>query len=460
MTFEELKQILIGSVTTTADAGFREAAEALQWNRRKQARHPALIVHAATVADVQATVRYAAANGLRVSPRGGGHNFSGIAMQEGIVLDLGALDGLRIDAESLTAEVGPGVTNATLAAALEAEALSFPLGHCGSVPMSGYLLGGGLGWNSGTWGFACTRVESLDVVLADGTLRRVNATESPDIFWAARGGGPEFFGVVVNYGLRLEPMPEIVSAVRIYPLARATEVDRWMTDVLYAFPRNVDVTLEMKSVPVPGFDLPVPVAIAICVVYGADVVDAQRMHEAIAALAPAGAAEVIGPMPSPISALYRQTDATMPAGQRYAIDSFWVDEGTETVVARLAEAIAAAPSELCHSLVTRYPESRPALPDVAFSMSAPTWASACAIWDEAAKDGENIGWLRGAADAVGVASLGHYIGEADLEREGWLEDCYAPEALARLRALQRKYDPKGIFRRRADNLDTKLAEVA
>ncbi len=447
MTFDILKSMVSGSVTCADDPTYRRATDDLLWNRRKQSRHPKIIVRAKSVADVQATVRYAAQNGLTVSPRGGGHNFSGIAMQNGIVLDLGALDGFAIDADNRIAEVEPAVTNATLAGALEAAGLSFPLGHCGSVPMSGYLLGGGLGWNSGTWGIACTRVEALDVVMPDGALRRVSATEWPDIYWAARGAGPEFFGVVVKYRLKLESMPgAITSCVRVYPIERAGEVDRWMTDVLFAAPENVDVTLQMKNVPHPDFDRPVPVAIAICVVYGADADAAQRMHDAISELSPAEPLQVIGPMPSPISALYHQTAETMPSGKRYAIDSFWIEDRPEAVVAKLAEAVAAAPSALSHSLVTRFPPTRPALPDVAFSMMASTWASVCAIWDDGEADDTNIAWVRNAADAIGDAPLGHYVGESDLERPGRLERCYAHEALGKIRAMQQIHDPKGMFR--------------
>ena len=147
-------------------------------------------MRAACVEDVQATVRYAARHGLKVSPRGSGHNFSGIALQDGIVLDLGALDRIAIDAEARIAEVEPAAKNGVLAAALTAHGLAFPVGHCHTVAMSGYLLGGGFGWNSGAWGLACHNVEAVEVVMADGRLIRASAVEHPDVFWAVRGGGP------------------------------------------------------------------------------------------------------------------------------------------------------------------------------------------------------------------------------------------------------------------------------
>lgn len=75
--------------------------------------------------------------GLKVSVRGSGHNWSGIARQDGMVIDVSGLRELRSDAAARTAEIGSGATNGELAAALAAEGLAFPLGHCASVSMSG-----------------------------------------------------------------------------------------------------------------------------------------------------------------------------------------------------------------------------------------------------------------------------------------------------------------------------------
>lgn len=448
MTLEDLKSMIAGSVVAAEDPTHAEAVAALQWNARKQGRQPALIVRAASVADVQAAVRYADANGLRVSPRGAGHNLSGIAMQDGIVIDLAALSNVHVDAAARIAEVGPAVTNGALADILTAEGLAFPLGHCASVPMSGYLLGGGLGWNSGTWGFACSRVESVDIVLPDGSFCRASATQAPDLFWAARGAGPEFFGVVVGCRLKLELLPAaMMSGARIYPLSRVTELEAWMDAVLEAFPENVDVAVEMRNVPHPALEQTVSVAVAICVVYGADAAQAEAIHGVIARLAPSEPLDEIGPMPTSFAALYAQTGGSMPQGHRYAIDSFWADERAGDMVAALAHAISAAPSLHCHSLVARYPSGRPAMPDAAFSMAAPVWASLCAGWDTAAEDAAHLSWLRGAADTVGTAALGHYVGESDLERPGRLARCYAPAVLAKLRTLQARHDPKGLFLR-------------
>ena len=136
MQIETLRRDVRGLVLAAGEPGWDLALESLLWNGRKPDRRPAVIVRAADVDDVRHAVRFAAANGLSVSPRGGGHNWSGAAQQAGVVIDLAGLDAIRVDPAAGVAEVGPGATSRALLAALEPHGLGFPVGHCGAVPMS------------------------------------------------------------------------------------------------------------------------------------------------------------------------------------------------------------------------------------------------------------------------------------------------------------------------------------
>ncbi|MCT8327952.1 FAD-binding oxidoreductase [Albidovulum sediminis] len=446
MNIEKLKAAVKGAVIPVFDPSFKASTEALLWNGRKQSAQPQLIVKASCIPDVIATVRFAAEAGLRVSPRGGGHNFSGIAQQDGIVLDLGALNRIWIDRSARIAEVGPAATNADLASALEAQGLAFPVGHCASVPMSGYLLGGGFGWNSGSWGYGFSNVESIDVVLADGVLRRVSETEHAEIFWAARGAGPEFFGVVVGYRLRLKPLPRaITTVVRVYPLTAVKGVVAWMKAAMDVVPNFVEFTAAMQSA--PGSDGSAKVLLAIATVFADDPAEASAIHGRIAALAPEGAFDVQPEMPTPIGVLYEIIGQFFPVGHRYAVDSAWSADGAEDYVAGLAEGIAAAPSAQSFALATVLSPSRPTPPDAAFSMFGPVWGCVYTIWEKPEDDAENLAWLRRTTDGVASSVLGHYVGEADLERPERRNACHAPAALEKLRAMQKRYDPQGIFLR-------------
>jgi FAD/FMN-containing dehydrogenase len=81
--------------------------------------------------------------------------------------------------------------------------MAFPSGHCPQVKLSGYLLGGGMSWNQGAWGHGCESVEAIEMVTAERQLITASKDENQDYFWAARGAGPDFFGVVTRFHLKL-----------------------------------------------------------------------------------------------------------------------------------------------------------------------------------------------------------------------------------------------------------------
>lgn len=444
MQIETLRAALRGTLIARDEASYDHARKGLIFNGRKPDRHPALIVRAADVADVQTAVRFAAAEGLAISVRGSGHNWSGIALQDGIVLDVSALDAVSIDPAARIAEVGPGVRNRTLARILTENGFAFPLGHCGTVALSGYLLGGGFGWNSGAWGMAAFSVESVDVVTADGILRHASASENADIFWAARGAGPAFFGVVTCYRLRLQLLPRaITTSVWTYPLARIAEVERWMTEVMRNGPANVELTAAMTSAPPPLAGAGRVVS-AIATVFAASETEARDVLAAVAASAPPGALDVQQGMPTPFDTLYDIMAQFFPEDARYAADSFWSD-ASDGLFRGLADGVAASSSPTSFAIGVVMPPDRPVAPDAALSVSGRAFGAAYAIWTEPSEDERHRAWLRATADAVAPVTLGHYVGEADLDRTGRMAGCFSPAAWDRLGALRQWHDPAGLF---------------
>ncbi|MDG4647899.1 FAD-binding oxidoreductase [Roseibacterium sp. SDUM158017] len=431
-----------GTVITALEPRHGAEADALIWNGRKPRRRAKIIVRAACAGDVAEAVRFAAANGLTVSPRGGGHQFTGIAAQADMVIDLGALDGLKLDTERRTARVEPAVTNARMAAALERHGLAFPLGHCGSVPMSGYLLGGGVGWNSAEWGFACFSVVAVEVVLADGRLVRASAEENADIFWAVRGAGPEFFGVVTAYHLRLREAAKATSTtIRVYPASMVAEIAAWAEDVVARAPACVEFTTKVTPTPTG------PVLAAIATVFAKTDAEACAIHGALGQGAPE-ALQVIGPMPTPMPTLYEATEPSMPEGRRYAVDTLWSDARYGEVLGRVAQDMALAPSAACMGLVVLRSNAVETPMDAAFSCHGRIFGALYAIWDCAEADDLNIGWLRTAIDAVAPLCTGAYVGEADLDRPDRMLPTLSAEAKARINELRALHDPRGIFQRR------------
>jgi len=440
MTYEALKARVAGTVITAFEPGHAEVCDALIWNGRKPGRRARVIVRAAAAKDVQEAVRYAAENGLSVSPRGGGHQFSGIASQADMVIDLGALDGLRIDIAQRTARVEPAVSNSRLAAALERHGLAFPTGHCGSVTLSGYLLGGGVGWNAAEWGIACFSVLAVEVVLADGSLVTASAEQHPDIFWAARGAGPAFFGIVTAYHLKLQEAPAAATTVvRIYPGRAVKQVADWAEKVMAEAPSCVEFTV--KIAPGPGE----PVLEAIATIFARTELQSREICAMLAAEAPAGALNVIGPMPTPIPVLYEFTEPSTPAGARYCVDSVWSNARLEELLVPLVASFEGASSSKNFAVIVLRPNAGPVPGGAAFSCSGRIFAAVYALWEDAAADGANQLWLRGAIAQLRPYLSGSYIGEADLESPANSLPTVSPDVSVRLSTLAEHYDPQGLF---------------
>src|SRR5437868_13097440 len=155
MDMRALRLRIRGDVVIRDDADYEAVRTGLVWNGRKPDRFPDIIVKAKDAGDMQAAVRFAAAHGTRVCVRAGGHHWSGLAVQDGIVIELAAMDALVIDPEARTARAEPGMRNGRLTEALAEHGLAFPASHCASVPLSCYLLCGAFGWNMGAWCVVC-----------------------------------------------------------------------------------------------------------------------------------------------------------------------------------------------------------------------------------------------------------------------------------------------------------------
>jgi FAD/FMN-containing dehydrogenase len=439
MNIERLKRRVSGAVITVFEPAFGTEHDTLIWNGRKPAHRARIIVRAASVADVQEAVLFAAAHGLTVSPRGGGHHFAGIAARADMVVDLGALKGLQIDAATRKARVEPGVTNLEMATALDRKGLAFPLGHCGSVPMSGYLLGGGVGWNGGAWGIACGLVTAAEVVLADGRCVTASATENPEIFWAVRGAGPGFFGIVTAWRLDLVPAPATIeTVVRVYPGAMAAEVAAWAETVMAKAPAAVEFTAKVMAGPAG------PMVAAIATVFADSAESARAVHHDLAVGAPP-ALDVIGPMQSALAGLYQATDPSVPVGRRYRADSVWSDVKLGEILGRTVAAMTKAPSAETFVVFTLAPNAVPLPEAAAFSCTGRIFGAVYGLWQNPAEDDANAAWLHRLMESVVPLATGAYVGLCDLDRPGTLLPTHSPATTLRLADLRRRFDPMGMF---------------
>ncbi|GAA3032863.1 FAD-binding oxidoreductase [Streptomyces olivoverticillatus] len=442
-----------GSLLRRGDPAYERARAAAVWNGLIPERFPEAIVRAASERDVTEALAYARSEGLRISTRSGGHNWTGSQLRDGsLLIDLSGLRRCSVDPASATAVVGPAVTGRDLVAELTPYGLAFPVGHCPSVAVGGFLLSGGLGWNSRAWGPSCADVLEIQAVTADGRTVTCSETENSGLFWAARGAGPGFFAVVTRFRLRLHPLPgSIVTTSSAFPLAATGAVAAWAEGVARELPATVETAFVLASSGEATPTAPPGPRIAVAMT-----AFAATHEEALAALAPAEACPLVGsavsrqpPEPTSFARLHEGADAAWPSAHRYAADTLWSQETYETQLSRIADAVVRAPSgkSLVLAPVEPVSEEPRLLRSMAFSPLGESYLVCYAIWNDPSEDGANAQWLREAMALADPSRQGrHYVAEADLTADASrARRSYTPDAWYRLRELKAAWDPDNVF---------------
>jgi FAD/FMN-containing dehydrogenase len=202
-------------------------------------KHPGLIVKCRNKDDVIAAVDFARKEGSEVSIRSGGHNGPGLALvDDGLVIDLSPMKGIRVDPENRTAKVDPGCTWGEVDSATHEFGLATVSGVVSTTGVGGLTLGGGHGYLTRKYGLTIDNLISADVVLADGTLVHTNEDEHPDLFWALRGGGGNF-GVVTSFEYRLHPVKNVIAGPMFWPIEQLETTLKWYRDWLPEMPDDV-----------------------------------------------------------------------------------------------------------------------------------------------------------------------------------------------------------------------------
>jgi FAD/FMN-containing dehydrogenase len=289
-----LRDRIGGAVLTAGEEGYDTAR--CVWNAMID-RRPALIVRCASTADVRAAVEFA---GNASAVRGGGHNIAGSAVCDGgVMIDLTPMKSVRIDPDSRTATVGPGVTLGEFDQAAQAFGLVTPTGINSTTGIAGLTLGGGFGWISRKLGLTADNLVSAEVVTADARVVRASERENPDLFWALRGGGGNF-GIVTSFEFRLHSLgPEVMSGLIVYPMSQARDLIRRYREVAAAAPDELACWFVMRAAPPLPF-LPTEVhgtgIIAFAACYAGPMDAAEQAMKPLRAMGKP-IADVIGPHP-------------------------------------------------------------------------------------------------------------------------------------------------------------------
>src|SRR5712692_6638364 len=227
--FQELASHLRGALLRPGDAGYEQALRVYNGMIEKR---PALIAHCRDVADVIAAVNFAREHELTLAVRGGGHSGPGLGTcDDGLVIDLSGMKGIRVDPSARTARVEGGCTWGEVDHATHAFGLATPSGIISTTGVGGLTLGGGLGHLTRKYGLAIDNLLAVDMVLADGRFVTVSAEQQQDLFWAVRGGGGNF-GVVTSFLFKLHPINTVYAGPMLWHLDKAAEAMRFYRDYI------------------------------------------------------------------------------------------------------------------------------------------------------------------------------------------------------------------------------------
>jgi FAD/FMN-containing dehydrogenase len=244
-TFHSLSQQLPDRVSLPGDDRY---AKATQIWAKPVGDMPRAIVHCRNAEDVQTAIRAARERDLPLSVRGGGHDWAGRALCDGIVIDLGEMRSVVVSSDHRTATISGGARAGDVTAVTDPFHLAAVAGSVGRVGMTGLALGGGYGPLIGRFGLALDNVLAAQIVLADGSIVSADPENNAELFWALRGGGGNF-GVVTAMRHRLHDVPSVHSGLLVYPFSEAKAVLEGCAAVAASAPEELTVQLALVADP-------------------------------------------------------------------------------------------------------------------------------------------------------------------------------------------------------------------
>lgn len=431
-----------GEILRPGDAAY-EAARRL-WNGAVD-RRPAMIARCRTADEVAAAVRMAAASGVEIAVRGGGHSIPGLSVCEGgLMIDLSPMKQVDVDPAERVARAQPGLLWKEYDAATQAHGLASPGGEIGHTGVAGLTLGGGIGWLSRRYGLACDNLIGATVVLADGAVVDVDGDD--DLLWGLRGGGGNF-GIVTEFRFRLHPVGPLFAGLVGWPAAEAGEVLERFLKAADDAPRDLSIVSAQAFAPPAPF---VPEALHFQPIVGISAVwagDPAAGEKVLAAVRAGAAVDTFGL--HPYTAIQQWMDDSVPHGRRYHLRSEWLARLDGAAIDVLSKAAQTMSSPFNQLLIRRLGG---AIADVAPDATAFRFRDAeymstiAAGWDEG--DGAcHAAWTRNTWEAMRRWSQGAgYINHLDAdEGRDRVRAAYGAATWDRLVALKRRYDPANVF---------------
>jgi FAD/FMN-containing dehydrogenase len=418
-------------------------------------RRPAIIARCTGAADVIACIRFAREHDVLVSVRGGGHSVAGKSVCDGgLMIDLSAMKGIRVDPAKRTVRAETGLTLGEFDRETQAFGLATTLGVVSKTGIAGLTLGGGWGHLHARYGLAVDNVIAADVVTADGCLLTANASENADLFWGLRGGSGNF-GIVTSLEYRLYEVGPVLGGGVFYPVAKAGEVLRFFREFAQTIPDELVIQAAALTLPdgVPVF------AIAAC--YCGSLSEGEKVLKPLRTFG-SPVADILNAM----SYVQVQTlfDPFFPPGRYTYVKSNFIRTLNDEVIETLAEYAKTRPSpysfapgiEHWHGAATRVGPTETAFPHRQHSFNFMAWSN----WADPSDSEKNIKWTRAFWEAMRPllveGSYGNYVSD---EGDAFARAAYGPN-YDRLVKLKNKYDPKNFFRMNHNIKPTQAAPAA
>lgn len=412
-------------------------------------RYPRLIVRCADTADVVAAVNVARDTGLRPAVRGGGHNVAGFGTcDDGLVIDLGPMNGVWIDADRRRVLVQAGCTWGDVDHATHAVGMATPGGLVSTTGVAGLTLGGGIGHLSRKHGLSCDNLISAQVVTADGRVLTASSDENPDLFWGLRGGGGNF-GVVTSFEFQLHPVSTVLGGPIFYSLEQRGEALRFYRDFMAAAPEELGAFFAFLKVP-PASAFPAhlhhqPVCGIVCC-YAGSLETGEEVVRPLLEFGPPLFAHV-GRVPFPV--LQSAFDPVVPPGLHHYWKADFIRDLSDDVIAAHVEHGPRIPTvqSTLHIYPTDGAVQRVGAEDTAYSHRDAKFVHIIAATSPDPADmPQGMEWARRYWQALHPHSTGGaYVNFLMDEGPDPVRLSYG-QNFARLVALKNKYDPTNLFR--------------
>jgi FAD/FMN-containing dehydrogenase len=444
--YAALKAKLRGELIQPGDANYTEARKLYNGMIDKK---PGAIARCVDVADVMECVNHARGNKILLAIRGGGHNGPGLgSCDDGLVIDLSRMRGVRVDPDARTAQVAGGCVWGDVDHATHPFGLAAASGIISTTGVGGLTLGGGIGYLSRKCGLTIDNLLAVDMVLADGSFVSASEARNKDLFWAVRGGGGNF-GVATSFTFRLHPVHTVTAGPMFWALEDAPAVMRAYEQFITTAPEEINGFFAFLIVPpVPLF----PEALhmrPVCGVVWCSTEGPERTNEMLEPTGgwPTPLLSGVGPMPFPV--LQSLFDGLYAPGMQWYWKADFVDHLTDQAIEEHLRYGSQLPS--LFSAMHLYPVNgavhRTGEDETAFSYRNTKWAEVIVGVDpDPANKDRIVDWAKSYWDAVHPFSAGGaYVNFMMEEGAARVQATYTGN-YARLRQIKAKYDPENLFR--------------